>query len=134
MPVTWRQPVVAAILPSALNWRVACATVDETVSPLISDSRIQVVPIGDGRAAVRATATIRPRSDHTGVRSVRVKNPDTGQNLYLDFRSGTGQDTGAFYADTAHGYYLSSSHGPVHYAPGVVITAARGNGGKLAFA
>jgi hypothetical protein len=111
------------------NQLTALSTPFRVFQGITDPGEIQVVPIGDGRAAVRATATIRPRSDHTGVRSVRVKNPDTGQNLYLDFRSGTGQDTGAFYADTAHGYYLSSSHGPVHYAPGVVITAARGNGG-----
>ena len=36
---------------------------------------------------------------------------------------------GAFYADTTHGYYLNSNSGPLHYAPGVTINAARGGSG-----
>src|SRR5262249_40232695 len=48
-------------------------------------------------------------------------------HLYLDYRSGTGQDAGAFYAGS--GAALSSSQGTLHYAPGVLITAARDSSG-----
>jgi hypothetical protein len=78
---------------------------------------------------VHAALTIAPRSDDTGLRSVRVVDPATGEALYLDYRSGTGQDVGSFYADTTHGYYLNSTKGAMHYAPGVTINAARGGSG-----
>src|SRR3954452_22017883 len=79
---------------------------------------IQDVPLGDQTQPVHATATIRPRTDATGLRSVRVVDPDTGEQLYLDDRSGLGKDAGSVYA--ARGG-LSSSSGVVHYAPGVVV-------------
>ena len=47
---------------------------------------------------MHATATIKPRSDATGLRSVRVIDPDTGETLYLDYRSGGGKDAGSVYA------------------------------------
>ena len=47
---------------------------------------------------VHATATIKPRSDGTGLRSVSVVDPDTGEPLYLDYRSGAGKDAGSAYA------------------------------------
>ena len=78
-----------------------------------------------GTSTVQVTTTLLPRSGDTGVRSVRVVDPDTGDPLYLDYRSGTGQDTGAFYADTVDGYHLDSGNGPLFYAPGVTINAPR---------
>ena len=87
---------------------------------------IQNVALGDKTQPVHATATIKPRSDATGLRSVSVVDPDTGKTLYLDYRSGGGKDAGSVYA--AHGG-LDTGSGVLHYAPGVVITSARaGNG------
>lgn len=88
---------------------------------------IQTVDLGDGHAAVHATATLAPRSSPTGVRSVRVKDPDTGENLYLDYRSGTGQDSSSAYAAQVS---LLSGSSTIRYAPGVTINAARGSNGN----
>ena len=82
---------------------------------------IQDVPLGDRTQPVHATATIKPRTDATGLRSVRVINPDDGETLYLDYRSGGGKDAGSVYASNGA---LNSPSGLLHYAPGVVITAA----------
>jgi hypothetical protein len=87
---------------------------------------IQNVALGDKTQPVHATATIKPRSDATGLRSVSVVDPDTQKTLFLDYRSGGGKDAGSVYA--AHGG-LDTGSGVLHYAPGVVITSARaGNG------
>jgi hypothetical protein len=88
---------------------------------------VQDVPLGDQTQPVHAVATIKPRTDGSGVRSVSVVDPDTGETLYLDYRSGGGKDTGSVYAlGTAA---LDTGSGLLHYAPGVVITALRGVGG-----
>jgi hypothetical protein len=89
---------------------------------------VQDVDLGNGLSPVHVTATIKPRSDTTGLRSVRVKDPDTGENLYLDYRSGTGEDQGSAYA--AGGGLSTPNNGVLWYAPGVTINAARPQGGN----
>jgi hypothetical protein len=112
------------------NQLTALSTPFRVFQGVTDAGEIQDVDLGTKTSAVHATATIKPRSDATGLRSVRVVDPDTGEALYLDYRSGTGDDVGAFYADTTHGYYLNSNSGPLHYAPGVTINAARGGSGN----
>ena len=91
---------------------------------------IQDVALGDKTQPVHATATIKPRTDATGLRSVAVVDPDTGETLYLDYRSGGGRDVGSLYAlpgglNTPAGVLPK---GVVQYAPGVVISAAHAGG------
>jgi hypothetical protein len=93
---------------------------------------IQDVDLGDGLSPVHVTATIAPRSDTTGLRSVRVTDPDTGEALYLDYRSGTGEDAGSAYAANVG---LVAPTGTVpggvfSYSPGVTLDAARAGGGN----
>ena len=88
---------------------------------------VQDVDLGNGLSPVHATATIKPRSDTTGLRSVRVKDPDTGEDLYLDYRSGTGRTRGR--RTPAVGLPRVGSN-PIYYAPGVTINAARATGGN----
>lgn len=45
-----------------------------------------------------ATRVLAPRSATTGLRSLQVTDPGTGQVLRLDYRSGTGADAGNYYA------------------------------------
>ncbi|HET7173188.1 MAG TPA: hypothetical protein VFI30_02785, partial [Nocardioidaceae bacterium] len=104
------------------NQLTALSTPYRVFQGITQPGEVQAVPLGDGSAPMQDTVTIKPRSDDTGVRSVRVTDPDTGEALYLDYRTGTGQDAGSFYATP--GYFLDSSDGPLHYAPGVVVTAA----------
>ena len=111
------------------NQLTALSTPFRVFQGVTDAGEIQDVDLGTKTAPVHAAMTIKPRSDDAGLRSVRVVDPDTGESLYLDYRSGGGQDVGAFYADTTHGYYLNSGSGPLHYAPGVTISAARGGSG-----
>lgn len=70
-----------------------------------------------------ATRTLLPRSATSGLRSLRVTDPGTGEVLRLDYRSGTGDDAG--------GYYAGGS-GLTDYRPGVVVeTEYAGNALQL---
>ena len=107
------------------NQLTALSTPLRVFQGVTDPGEIQDVALGDHTQPVHATATIRPRSDSAGLRSVRVVDPDTGETLYLDYRSGGGRDVGSVYAapgglNTPAG----ALSGVVHYAPGVVITAA----------
>ena len=64
------------------------------------------------------TETINPRSSTSGVRSLHLVDPATGRDLWLDYRSGTGQDSTAAYAADV---LLPVGAGLVDYSPGVVI-------------
>ena len=111
---------------NGVNQLTALSTPFRVFQGITQPGEIQAVDLGALTVPVHATATIKPRSDDAGTRSVRVVDPDTGRRLYLDYRSGTGQDAGSAYLAK---WALSSSKGIVHYARGVVITAARSGGG-----
>jgi hypothetical protein len=113
------------------NQLTALSTPFRVFQGITDAGEIRDVPLGDRSRTVQASVTIRPRSRDAGLRSVRVVDPDTGRVLYLDYRSGAGEDAGAFYA--AHGVYLRSGHGPIHYASGVTINAARDGSGVDTF-
>ena len=102
------------------NQLTALSTPLRVFQGVTDPGEIQDVALGDHTQPVEATATIRPRTDGTGLRSVRVVDPDTGEALYLDYRSGGGRDVGSVYAAHAG---LDSTSGVVSYAPGVVIAA-----------
>jgi hypothetical protein len=120
--------VMGFALPARYNQLTALSTPYRVFQGITDPGEVQHVDLGDGSAGVHVAATIEPRSADSGVRSLRVVDPATGKDLYLDFRSGTGQDAGAYYAAPG-GNLLTSSRGPVRYAPGVVLTAVRGDGG-----
>ncbi len=119
--------VMGFALPPQYNMLTALSTPYRVFQGITDAGEIQDVDLGDGLSPVHVTATIKPRSDTSGLRSVRVTNPDTGENLYLDYRSGTGQDAASAYA--ASGSLLSGST-PILYAPGVTINAARSSSGN----
>ncbi len=117
--------VMGFALPSQYNMLTALSTPYRVFQGITVAGEIQ-----DRRPRQRALVGARHRDDqtaqrHTGLRSVRVKDPDTGEALYLDYRSGTGQDTGAAYAG---GGSLVSGSNLIFYAPGVTINAARRHG------
>jgi hypothetical protein len=119
--------VMGFALPPQYNMLTALSTPYRVFQGITDDGEIQDVDLGDGLSPVHVTAVIEPRSDTSGLRSVRVTNPDTGETLYLDYRSGTGQDAGSAYA--AGGSLLSGST-PIFYAPGVTINAVRSTSGN----
>jgi hypothetical protein len=110
--------VMGFALPPPYNQLTAISTPYRVFQGVTDVGEIQDVDLGTKAVAVHATATIKPRSDSSGLRSVRVVDPDTGEALYLDYRSGTGEDAGSAYL--AH-----VGTGGLHYAPGVTLNAAR---------
>jgi hypothetical protein len=114
--------VMGFALPAPYNQLTALSTPFRVFQGIADPGEIQDVAPGTGSTPVHVTATIKPRSDAVGLRSVRVQDPDTGEHLYLDYRAGTGQDTGSAYA-------AGGSLGAFGYAPGVTVDAARGGGG-----
>jgi hypothetical protein len=112
---------------SGYNQLTALSTPYRVFQGITDAGEIVDVPLGLGTKQVQRSATIRPRSRATGLRSIRVVDPDTGEALYLDYRSGTGEDARAYY--TAHGTYLTTGRGPLRYARGVTINAARDDSG-----
>jgi hypothetical protein len=110
------------------NQLTALSTPFRVFQGITDPGEIQNVSLGKGNLRVHATATIKPRSDDSGVRSVRVKDPDTGEELYLDYRSGTGQDAGSFYGGShTLGY---DAGGQLHYGPGVTVNAVHDGSGN----
>ncbi len=75
----------------------------------LSDSTNDVVAPGV------TTLDLKPRSDSTGRRGLRVVDPLTSAEYFVEYRSGTGRDGSTFYSQ---GGGLSS----FRYAPGVVVT------------
>jgi hypothetical protein len=119
--------VMGFALPPQYNMLTALSTPYRVFQGITDAGEIQTVDLGNGLSPVHATATLKPRSDTTGLRSVKVTNPDTGEVLYLDYRSGTGQDASSAYA--AGGSLLSGST-PIFYAPGVTLNAVRSLSGN----
>ena len=77
--------------------------------------------------AITATVTLRPVGSEAGVRALRVTDPNTGARYYLQYRSGTGADAGAAYADpeatwATPGY--RSIDFTVHGGTGLVVEGA----------
>jgi len=67
--------------------------------------------------------SLAPASDASGVRGVEVQDAITGDTYYVEYRSGTGMDAGAFYTHS-----FSSGYGEdlASLQPGVRILKARG--------
>jgi hypothetical protein len=109
------------------NQLTALSTPFRVFQGITDPGEIRDVDLGGRSRAVRATVTIRPRSRDAGLRSIRVVDPDTGKAMYLDYRSGTGDDAGAYY--TARDRYLTSGHGHIRYAPGVTLNVTHDGSG-----
>jgi hypothetical protein len=103
----------------------ALSTPYRVAEGITDPGEIASLDLGTELSPVSKSWTIRPRSSDSGLRSVRVLDPDTGENLYLDYRCGCGEDAGAAYGG---GYTLDRGTHVFHFQPGVVITAARGFG------
>ncbi len=65
-----------------------------------------------------ATRRLAPRSATSGLRALRVTDPSSGQELLLDYRSGTGDDATTYYA---------GGSGTTAYRKGVVVEARNGS-------
>ena len=51
---------------------------------------VAAVTIPDAEGSATFTATLEPRSAHSGVRGLAVTPPDTQKTFYVEYRSGTG--------------------------------------------
>ena len=101
----------------------ALSTPYRVAEGITEPGEVQDVDLGSGASPVHVTATIAPRGDTSGLRSVHVVEPDTGDNLYFDYRSGTGPDASSYYP-------TKPSLDSFSYAPGVTVNVPRGSGGN----
>ncbi len=82
---------------------------------------VKTVAVADPAQSLTVTETLRPRSEESGQRGLAVTPPDTRETVYVEYRSGTGQDAGSAYA----GGRPSAQH---LFAPGVVVEESRTTG------
>ncbi len=89
--------------------------------------RLGFFPSGDLKvvSGSDSAVSLKPSSATNGVRGLQVADPITGDTYYIEYRSGTGMDTGAFYTKPftpGMGEDLESLR------PGVRILKLRGSG------
>lgn len=87
----------------------------------------EVIDVNNASAAV----TLAPRSAEAGQRAARFIDPDSGDQCFVEFRNGAGNDAGAAYS---YGTLHWPESGPWTYRPGVTITcddSGRGYGYEL---
>jgi hypothetical protein len=101
----------------------ALSTPYRVAEGITDPGEVQDVDLGAGSSPVHVTATIAPRGDTSGLRSLHVLDPDTGDSLYFDYRSGTGPDASSYYP-------TKPSLGSFSYAPGVTVNVPRGSAGN----
>ena len=118
--------VMGFALNSPVNQLNTLSTAYRVFQGITDPGEVQDISLGDETQPVHVTATIKPRTDATGVRSLSVIDPDTGEQLYLDDRAGTGKDAGSAYALNGA---LDTGNGLLVFNRGVVISTPRGAGG-----
>ena len=83
-----RGAVLPALPASQRDWIGGFPSADLALQPGPSGNPVQ-----------RTTYTLKPISDSSGVRGIRVTDPLTGSIYYVELRSGSGIDVGAFYTE-----------------------------------
>jgi hypothetical protein len=92
------------------------------------DGYVAVPSLPSGTSSSTSTVTIAPISDTTGVRAIRVKDPIYGKYYYVEYRSGTGDDAGAYYK-TVGKLKLSNASDQWSHGVGVRVLKNYGGGG-----
>ena len=92
----------------------ALSTAYRLAQEITDPGEVEALPVPDPGQVATLTRTLAPRSDESGLRSLTVTSPDTGETYLVDYRSGTGQDAGSPYAG---GYSLAG----MVFRPGVVV-------------
>ena len=62
---------------------------------LLATTEVSALELPPDQASTSRTVTLRPRSDGSGLRTLRVVEPETLVPWYVDYRSGTGRDATA---------------------------------------
>lgn len=86
---------------------------------LLEPGEVQDLELPLTQQTASRTMTLRPRSDGTGLRTLRIVEPETLDPWYVDYRSGTGRDANAGYQDF-----------PDH-PPGVLVLSGAGAASRL---
>lgn len=96
----------------------ALGTESRRLQGILDPGEVETLTGGD--APITVTRVLQPRSATSGLRSLAVTDPATGQQLHLDYRSGTGADAGTYY---------TAGSGTTSYRRGVVVETANGASG-----
>ena len=76
----------------------ALSTAYRVPNAITDAGEVEVLPAPAAGQVATLTREIAPRSDETGLRSISVTAPGSGETYLVDYRSGTGQDAGSAYA------------------------------------
>lgn len=101
----------------------ALNTADRVLAGITDPGEIENADPG---SSTPQTWTIGARSATSGLRSIHLVDPATGNDMWLDYRSGTGQDFATGYSG---GTTLDLASGSMACAPGVVIEERLADGG-----
>lgn len=91
----------------------------------LTSDEVQSVAVPAGQRSVETTATLTTTGSATGLRALKVTDPQTGRIYYVDFRGGGGSDAGSLYERG-----LLASNG---VAIGVRVLALRADGTSAVF-
>jgi hypothetical protein len=92
------------------------------------DGFVTVPSLAADTVSTTTTVTIKPISDDSGVRAIRVRDPILNTYYYVEYRSGTGADSGALYK-TLGKLTLSSAADLWSHGTGVRVLKNYGGGG-----
>ncbi|WP_143338264.1 Ig-like domain repeat protein [Demequina sp. NBRC 110054] len=83
----------------------------------------------DADASQTTTVTLNQTTASSGTTAATVVDPDDGSEYFVEYRSGLGVDSSAFYS--YDGYYLFAYSHALYYEPGVVVSRIQGSDGEI---
>jgi hypothetical protein len=106
------------------NRLTALSTAYRSIAGVLAAGEVAEVPFPESGGATTSTFVLAPRSEESGQRAVRVVDPDDGDPVLVEYRSGTGQDALSTYAGglTFRG---------IAFRPGVVLESVDGSSAWL---
>jgi hypothetical protein len=106
------------------NRLTAISTVYRSLNGVTDVGEVEDVQLPAGSAPTTVTRTLLPRAADAGLRALQVTDADTGDPIFVEYRSGTGKDAGSAYA-------ASYTEGGTVYRPGVVLEEKDGRQANL---
>jgi hypothetical protein len=106
------------------NRLTALSTAYRSIAGVVAPGEVAELPFPETGGAVTRSFTLSPRSEESGQRAVRVVEPDTGEDVYVEYRSGGGQDALSAYA-------RGVTHRGLAFRPGVVLESIDGRSAWL---
>ena len=85
-------------VPRSNTQLMALNVTQKSVLGALTAAAMPSVELGEGISASQAAFALSPASATTGIRGLEVTDPRTGEVYFVEYRSGTGMDSGSLYA------------------------------------